>query len=160
MTEERSRTAADTAGVIAPPPLIYAGFLLAGLGLDRLWPTDPGLGAAGDWAGSALVLAGLAAVIACALRFRAAGTAIEPYRPTSAIVTSGLYRLSRNPIYVALTAVYLGLALIDDNAWILILALPVLALMTWGVIAREERYLEGKFGEEYRSYKARVRRWL
>lgn len=150
----------DTPGVIAPPPLIYGGFLLAGFGLDRLWPAGLGSGAAGDWAGGALILVGLAIVIACALRFRKAGTAIEPYRTTTALVTSGLYRYSRNPIYVALTDIYLGLALIDDNAWILALVIPVLAVMSRGVIAREERYLEGKFGEEYRDYKARVRRWL
>ena len=72
----------DTAGVIAPPPLIYLAFLLAGVGLDRLRPAGLGLGAAGDWVGGALALAGLALLAACALGFRKAGTAIEPYRPT------------------------------------------------------------------------------
>lgn len=160
MADERSKTRSDTAGVIAPPPLIYGGFLLAGFVLDRLSPAPLGSGAAGDWVGGALILAGLAIVTACALRFRKAGTAIEPYRPTTSLVTSGLFARSRNPIYVALTAVYLGLALIDDNAWILGLVIPVLAVMSYGVIAREERYLEAKFGEDYRRYRGRVRRWL
>ncbi|MBT5413314.1 MAG: DUF1295 domain-containing protein [Rhodospirillaceae bacterium] len=150
----------DTAGGIAPPPLIYLAFLLAGVGLDRLRPAGLGLGAAGDWVGGALALAGLALIAACALGFRKAGTAIEPYRPTTALVTTGLYAYSRNPIYVALTAVYLGLALIDDNAWALALVLPALAVMARGVILREERYLGGKFGADYRAYRARVRRWL
>lgn len=151
---------ADSAGVIAPPPLIYGAFLLAGIGLDRLWPASLGTGTAGGWAGGALVLGGLVIGVVSALRFRAAGTAIRPHRETTALVTSGLYAYSRNPIYVALNAVYLGIALIDDNAWCAALVLPALAVLSWGVIAREERYLETKFGESYRAYKAKVRRWL
>ena len=93
-------------------------------------------------------------------RFRAAGTPVEPYKPTSAIVSDGLYGLSRNPIYVALTLIYLGIGVAIDSPWILALVVPVLLVMRTGVIAREERYLERKFGAEYLDYKVSVRRWV
>jgi len=76
------------------------------------------------------------------------------------MVTDGLYGLSRNPIYVALTGIALGIGIAADNAWVLSMLVPTLAIMRTGVIAREERYLEGKFGAAYRQYKAAVRRWL
>ena len=80
--------------------------------------------------------------------------------PSTTVVTTGLYRLSRNPIYLGLAALYLGLAFAANSGWAVILLLPILAVMRYGVIAREERYLEAKFGDDYRAYKARVRRWL
>lgn len=150
----------DHAGVIAHPPFIYLGGVLFGFFCQLLWPL--GLLGAG-WrylAGVSLIVIGFASILAAGLQFHRAGTSVPTHTPTTAVVTHGLYALSRNPIYVALTVIYLGIAFAADNAWILIFLAPVLLVMQIGVIHREERYLERKFGEDYRRYKERVRRWL
>jgi protein-S-isoprenylcysteine O-methyltransferase Ste14 len=103
---------------------------------------------------------GIAILLGGATIFRGAGTNIETNKPSTTVVTHGLYKFSRNPIYIGLTTLYLGLAYVADSWWTLILLIPVILIMRWGVIAREERYLEAKFGEAYVAYKARVRRWL
>jgi len=148
-----------TAGVIAPPPLIYGVPLLLGLLVDRWapWPlvaerlTVP--------AGLGLVLLGFVAIPAV-LAFRKARTHPEPWKPTKALVTVGPYRYSRNPMYLGFTLCYAGIAIWQNSVWPL-LALPVvIAVVRVGVIQREERYLEGLFGEDYRAYRAQVRRWL
>lgn len=148
-----------TAGVIAPPPLIYGVPLLIGLLVDRWHPwllvtertTVPG--------GLVLVLLGFIALPAV-LAFRRARTHPEPWKPTKALVTVGPYRYSRNPMYVGFTLCYAGVAIWQNSVWPL-LALPVvIAVMRVGVIQREERYLEGLFGDDYRAYRARVRRWF
>lgn len=159
---ERTMDAKDTdnAGVVVKPPFLYLGVLAVGVVLEYLWPV-PFLPETAQYAiGAVAILLGLATVAACMGRFRAAGTPVEPYKPTSAIVSDGLYGLSRNPIYVALTLVYLGIGVAIDSAWILALVVPILIVMRHGVIAREERYLERKFGAEYLDYKASVRRWV
>jgi protein-S-isoprenylcysteine O-methyltransferase Ste14 len=159
MTDSR-----DIAGVIAPPPLIYAGALLVGGVLGRLvpsfaWPLDIAVEGA-RIAGLALLALGILLLAAGLLQFRRHGTPVPPHRPTTALVTTGVYRISRNPLYLALTALYLGIGLLLPSLPVLVLVLPVLVAMRYGVIAREERYLEGKFGDAYRDYKTRVRRWL
>ena len=89
-----------------------------------------------------------------------AGVDPDPYEPTTAIVATGPYALSRNPIYVSFNVVYVGLAFVVNTVWPIIF-LPVgIALLYYGVIARDERYLEREFGDGYRHYKARVRRWI
>lgn len=156
MTEQQK----DNPGVILPPPLIYLGFLALGFGLDYLWPIavfPPGLRYS---LGGALILGGLAMAITVWRRFRDAGTNIEPFKPTHAIVTDGLFRYSRNPVYLGLSGIYAGIGMAADNVWILVLLIPALIVIRFGVIAREERYLEGKFGQDYIRYKASVRRWL
>jgi len=95
-----------------------------------------------------------------AATLRAAGTNVDPLLPTTAIVTAGPYRFSRNPIYVGLTLLYLGLALTFNTWWAVIVLVPILAVMHVGVVRREERYLEQKFGEPYRQFCSRVRRYL
>jgi protein-S-isoprenylcysteine O-methyltransferase Ste14 len=89
-----------------------------------------------------------------------AGTNIRPDRPTLAIVTDGPFRFSRNPLYLAAAGLYLAVALLVNTLWPLLLLVPVLLVLHWGVIRREERYLEAKFGDSYREYRARVRRWV
>ena len=153
----------DTAGVITHPPFIYAGALLFGLGADRLigLPDLPMPGAPLDLAiVGVLSVVGGALLFAAAARFIKAGTNIPTHRPTTALVTDGLYRFSRNPIYLGLTLIYLAITLGFASLAALILLPVVLAVMQVGVIQREERYLEDKFGEAYRAYKARVRRWI
>ena len=92
--------------------------------------------------------------------FRRHGTRVETYRPTTAIAQTGIYRFSRNPIYLAMGFPIAGLAIALDTLWIAAAAVPFYAVIRYFVIAREEDYLERKFGDEYRAYKARVRRWL
>ncbi|MCG8505066.1 MAG: isoprenylcysteine carboxylmethyltransferase family protein [Sphingomonadales bacterium] len=150
----------DHAGVIAHPPIIYAGFLLAGWGIGKLWPLGLGLGDAGIWLGAGLVVVAFAIIGVCANWFRKQGTTLPTNLPTTAIVTEGLYRYSRNPIYIGLSLAYLGLLLILDAGWALVLLPVVLVLMNEGVVKREEAYLAGKFGQPYLDYKAKVRRWL
>ena len=153
----------DSAGVVAHPPVIYAAALALGLGADWLLGL-PALPLPGGTLGPAIAgivgLAGAALLFVAALRFIKAGTNIPTHLPSTALVTDGLYRFSRNPIYVGLTLVYLALALGFASLTSLALLPVVLAVMQVGVIQREERYLESKFGEPYRDYKSRVRRWL
>ena len=150
----------DCPGVIAPPPIIYLGFLGLGLGLDYVWPaaTLPGTGQFA--AGLALIFPGVVIIALAIRRLRKAGTNVEPHKPTTALVTTGPFRLSRNPIYLSLSLIHAGIGIAADNPWILGLLVPALAVIRYGVIAREERYLEGKFGAAYLAYKASVRRWL
>ncbi len=108
----------------------------------------------------AFVVAAVVLFVPAVLAFRRAGTPPEPHKPTTAIVTSGPYRFTRNPIYVSFTLVQLGIALWTGSGWILALLVPVIVLMHYGVIAREERYLERKFGDEYNEYRRHVRRWV
>ena len=158
-----SKPRGDAPGVIAHPPVIYAGALAICLGADWLFalPALPlPAGQAGPVLAWALGLVGAALLLAAALRFIRAGTNIPTHLPATALVTDGLYRFSRNPIYLGLTLVYLGLALGLASLASVVLLPAVLLVMQYGVIHREERYLEAKFGEAYLRYKSTVRRWL
>ena len=151
----------DHANVIAPPPLIFLGFLGLGFLLDWLWPaTAPVAIPPLRWL--ALAPAGIGVFIALTAfrEFRRAKTNVLPHKPTSAIIIGGPFSFSRNPLYLALALFYTAVAMASGNAWAMLLLAPALLVIHYGVIAREERYLEAKFGEEYLSYKARVRRWL
>ena len=146
----------DRPGVIAPPPLIFlAGFAVAWAFRGEATEIPHGV-----VIGAVLALASFALVSWGFLEMRKAKTHVDPYKPTTAIVTTGPYRFSRNPLYIALTLAYLS-ASIWTGTPEAFLALPVvLVVLQQGVIKREERYLEGKFGDLYRAYKARVRRWV
>lgn len=152
----------DTAGVIAPPPLIYLGFLLAGFGLSALLP-DPGLGLPGDirrYLAFGLIAGGIVIDGAAAGQFRRAGTRPEPWKPTTALAAEGLYRFSRNPMYVGFALIHAGLAVAVDSVFALALLIPCLIVVDLFVIRREERYLAARFGADYEAYRAKVRRWL
>jgi protein-S-isoprenylcysteine O-methyltransferase Ste14 len=149
-----------TAGVIAPPPLIYLGALGIGLGLDGVIGTGSLPSAAAIPAGSALIVAGSGLLGSFARAFRGAQTPIDPYTPATVMVTNGPFRLTRNPAYLGMALTYAGIAIVANAPWALV-PLPVaIAIIDRGVIAREERYLERKFGAPYADYKRRVRRWL
>ena len=150
----------DNPGVVAPPPLIYVSALAIGLLANRIYPIgllSRGLPRA---TGLPLVFGGLVIGLLGFREMRRAGTNVDPYHPTTAIVDAGPYQFTRNPLYVGMTLMYCGISALS-NAFAPILLLPVvLAIMRRGVIEREERYLERKFGDEYLSYKERVRRWM
>lgn len=150
----------DTAGVVARPPLIYLAAVAVGLVLRRLAPTPFLPRALGYEVGTAVIVIAVALLLWGAREMRRAGTSESTTVPTSALVTTGPFRFSRNPLYVSLTLCYLGIMLAAQALWGLALVVVVLLVMRRGVIDREERYMERKFGADYLRYKGRVRRWM
>ena len=152
-----------TPGVIVRPPLLYAGALATGAALDWLVPVDVLEPLFGGWRREialGLIALSLALGFWAFRHFQSAGTNVPTDRPVEALVTGGPYRYSRNPIYVALTGAYLGVTVWTASLWMLALLPAVLTVMSLGVIAREEALLERLFGERYRTYRGRVRRWF
>jgi protein-S-isoprenylcysteine O-methyltransferase Ste14 len=157
---DETREAPDNPGVITPPPLIYAAALAAGLLANRRYriPFLPrSLARALGWP---LVIGGLAIGLLGFREMRRAETNVDPYKPATAIVAGGPFRFTRNPLYLSMTLIYGGISALA-NALPPVLLLPIIQhLVRRGVIEREERYLERKFGDEYLKYKARVPRWI
>ena len=149
-----------TAGVIAPPPLIYLAGLVIGLVASALAPRAIVPESLRYAVGIPLIAAAVVLMIWGVGTMRRAGTPVRPTAPTAALVTTGPFRFSRNPLYASLTMLYAGIALAAQSLWALLLLVVVLAVMRRGVIDREERYLEGKFGQDYLQYKMHVRRWI
>jgi protein-S-isoprenylcysteine O-methyltransferase Ste14 len=156
---EDDRAAARGPDIIAPPPLLFAGPWLGGFLLDLLVPL-PRLPVALRLVGLALTAAGLALIGWFFVTMQRAGTPVDPREAPTALVQSGPFRLTRNPAYVGWTLIYLGLTLLAGGRWALLLLPGVLVAVDRGVILREERYLEERFGSDYREYRGRVRRWL
>ena len=156
-------TDTGTAGVIARPPLLFLAALLIGFVLDRLLRLPfpiPGIDLV-DWIiGGSLILIGLALAAAGIRNFSWAGTPVQGTKPTRALVTTGIHGWTRNPIYLGMFLLYGGIGVAARSPWILMLTLPLAITIRYGVVAREETYLERRFGDAYRDYKARVRRWL
>lgn len=154
--------ARDTPGLIAPPPLILA----VPLGLALLWhrvrplPLPAALNGPRRPLGIALIAGGLALGGWAMRTMRRAGTIPEPWHPATVLVTHGPFRVTRNPIYSGMIAVYLGITLLRNTLWSLLLLPVVLAVLRRGVIEREERYLTHRFSDAYTAYRARVRRWV
>lgn len=156
------QAAPPSAGIHMPPPLFFAVGFFVGWLLQRVHalPIVPSSTVAREPVGLGLVVAGLAFMCWAVVTFLTARTTVIPNRPASRLVTVGPYRFSRNPMYTGFTVVYIGLTLIINSAWpLLILPLVILALLSM-VIEREEQYLHGAFGKQYAEYTRRVRRWL
>jgi protein-S-isoprenylcysteine O-methyltransferase Ste14 len=156
-------TDTGTAGVIVRPPLLFLAALVIGFVLDRLlrlpFPV-PGIDLVHWIIGSSLILIGLALAAAGIRNFSRARTSFLSIKPTRALVTTGIHGWTRNPIYLGMFLIYGGIGVAAQSLWILILALPLAITIRLGVVAREEAYLERRFGDAYLDYKARVRRWL
>jgi protein-S-isoprenylcysteine O-methyltransferase Ste14 len=153
----------ETAGLIARPPLLFVGALLLGFVLDRLLPLSfpvPGIDRIHWVVGGPLILIGLGLAGAGMHNFSRAGTPVRSIRPTRALVTTGVHGWTRNPIYLGMFLVYGGIGVAARSPWTLLLALPLAITIRYGVVAREEAYLGRRFGNAYREYKDRVRRWL
>lgn len=151
----------DSAKVGFPPPLIYLGMLLLGLALDRVLPWVMTVERTARLAGAViLIAAGAALLLAASDLFRRRGTEVRPWLPSAVLVDAGPYAVTRNPMYLGMALLYLGIALGLASIGMLILFLPLVAIIQTQVIAREERYLTARFGEAYSAYRARVRRWL
>jgi protein-S-isoprenylcysteine O-methyltransferase Ste14 len=148
---------------VTRPPVLFLTCLVLGLALERVLPLPLAFAeiASISWtAGGGLILIGAATVAAGARNFSRAATPVPSNQPVRALVTTGIHAWSRNPIYVGLFLLYAGIGMAARSAWVLILALPLAILLRYGVVAREESYLERRYGDAYRDYKARVRRWL
>jgi protein-S-isoprenylcysteine O-methyltransferase Ste14 len=152
---------ADTAHVIIRPPLALGLALLAGLALDWLiplpfLPSDFPKG----FLGALVFLLALALFAWAIVTMTRAGSNVPTNRPTTTIVESGPYRFTRNPIYLGMILALIGLSIAFNGLWLLVMLVPFALVIRYGVVAREEVYLERKFGDVYRSYRSRVRRWL
>jgi protein-S-isoprenylcysteine O-methyltransferase Ste14 len=157
-------TAKDTPGVIAPPPLIATVTVVFGLLLDRTISAAHMLATTLSLtervvAGGLVALAGGALAVTAERHFKALGTNVAPWKPTLHLTTAGIYERMRNPMYVGLLLLTGGIGIALASDWTLALLLPMAIVLHYGVVLREERYLEMKFGEDYRRYKARVPRW-
>lgn len=150
----------DIPNVVAPPPLIFLSGLLVGGFISWLFPVRFLPKSLAVIAGVALAITGLVIILTAIWQMRRAGANVEPWKPTTAILDGGLYAFSRNPIYAGMTLIYLGASFLFNSIWFLPFLPPVLLIVHYGVILREEKYLTGKFGGEYLNYKSRVRRWI
>jgi len=142
---------------------LFGGALALGYVLSLYWPLGPGLASPNALAltvGLLFIAGGFALALFSVRAFRRAGTNVVPGQSATALVTTGPYRITRNPIYIGFVLVYFGLSIVLTSVWVLLLLFPVLMILQRGVVAPEEAYLERKFGDAYRAYTARVPRWL
>ena len=150
----------DNPGVRVPPPLLYAAAVVGGWLLHRQWPLPVGNGTAltvGAW----FLIAAWAALAALSIGlFRRKHTSMIPFRPATTLVSSGPYKVTRNPMYVSLALLTVALALFLNTWWPVLLVVPTLLAVQHLVIVPEEKYLRRRFGAEYDEYARRVRRWL
>ena len=151
---------ADSPGVLVFPPLLFGSVLAIGLLLHWFQPVPLLRPLIARLLGLGLLILSGGLARSAERAMKRAGTNVRPDQPTLAIVMDGPFRLTRNPLYMAATGLYVSVALLVNTLWPLVLLIPLLFVLYWGVIRREERYLEAKFGEPYRVYRARVRRWL
>ncbi len=153
----------ENAGVIAPPPLLALAAIVLGLALDWLMPAYVLTVLLTLWERLIIVVillgAGTALAILALLGFRSAGTHVEPWKPASALVTGGIFGWLRNPMYVGLTLFLVALSMALASDWTLVMTIVFALVIHFGVVRREERYLEAKFGDAYRAYKAHVPRY-
>lgn len=146
--------------LVAPPPVLYLATFGLALSVEQFTPAPLAAGIAGTFLGSGMIFFGILLARWAFLSLRQAGTSGDARRSASALVIHGPFAFSRNPVYLAMTLMYSGLAVIFQSIWPFIL-LPVLAVtMHLGVITREESYLNRRFGRTYAAYCVSVRRWL
>lgn len=154
------RSMSDSAGVHVPPPFLFLIAIVGGLLLHQRWPLPlpawPGL----DVLGAVLIASWLSLMVPAILRFWRAHTSILPFRPATALVQGGVYRFTRNPMYLGFALLTVACGLLFQSLWPMVLLPPVLYLVQRLVIAPEERYLRRRFGAEYEAYTQRVRRWI
>lgn len=146
--------------VVGRPPRILAGFLALGVALHIAFPMSVLPAPVRYWPGGALILAGLGLFFWACATMQRAGTNIPTCKPALKIVVHGPFRLSRNPIYLSMALFFLGVATAVGGLWLYALFPPWFALMEWGVIRREERYLAARFGNLYDDYRRALRRWI
>src|SRR5262249_26771127 len=151
----------DTANVIIRPPIAWAVAVVAGLALNWLMPLPfvPAAVPAG-WLGAMVFALALALVVWAIATISRAGSKGPTNRPTTTLVDHGASHFPRNSIYLGMVLGLIVLAIAFNSLWLLLTLVPFALVIRYGVVAREEAYLERKFGDVYRRYRARVRRWL
>ena len=150
----------DRPDVITLPPLILAATIALGAVLNFFWPASLLPSALAAPLGILITLGAIALGISATREMFAANTPLDVRKPSTEIVTSGVFRKSRNPIYLAMLLLCAGVAFLANSLWILVLVLPLAIILQKGVIEPEESYLEKKFGDKYLRYKVKVRRWI
>ncbi len=153
----------ERADVAIEPPFLFLGAFALGCLLSLIVPIGPRLASPNGNAlavGFTFIVLGFALAGSAAYAFRRAHTDVVPGRPATALVTTGPYRITRNPIYIGFTLVYFGLSIVMTSLWVLLLLVPTLPVLQQGVVLPEEAYLKRRFGAAYRKYQARVPRWL
>ena len=150
----------DHAGVAFHPPLLLLLAIVIGFFARWVLPLSVLPSALARAVGPVLTVASFGLFLWAVYTLRSGGASIPTNKPTDVIVARGPYRFSRNPIYLGMVLLQLGLGVWANSLWFFVLAVISALLLTWGVISREERYLERKFGDGYIAYMARVRRWL
>lgn len=150
----------ETAGVAVPPPLLFVGGLVLGLLASRVQPAAERSAAFARGLGAASVVAGVAIGVAAIAELKRVGTNLDPFKPSIALATGGVFRLSRNPAYVGATSIYIGIAMYARSLPAFVLLPIVLALLDRLVVQPEEEYLERRFGDDYRAYRHAVPRWF
>jgi protein-S-isoprenylcysteine O-methyltransferase Ste14 len=161
MTEPLStHSPSDVPNVVILPPLLYGLALAVGFLVQWIAPRPIVSSNARYWIGGVLLASGVFLAIWGRRVMERAGTNVNPTLPATALVATGPFLFSRNPLYVALTLIYVGLALLANALWVLVLIVPVLLILHYGVVRREERYLEARFTDAYREYRSRVRRYV
>ena len=143
-----------------PPPLIFLSLLITSYGAHQALPLGLGISPQAKFIGVAVALVGMLILLLTLISFLRAKTSIEPWKPTTKIITTGLYAWSRNPIYAAFCLIPIGCGIFINSLWVLLSFIPSALLVYYIAIRKEEVYLEEKFGEEYLRYKRKVRRWL
>jgi len=151
---------ADRPDIVVFPPILLGGTMVLGFVLDWLHPVPLFPPTVARLLGVILFVLSVALAFWAQRELRRAGTNISPNQPTLALVTAGPYRRTRNPLYLAGLGVYAGVACLVNGIAPFLLLVPLVALLDWGIVQREERYLGAKFGEPYRAYQKQVRRWL
>ena len=153
----------DAPGVLLPPPLIPVSMLVASIILQKFVPLGLLVQVAPAWrigVGAALGVAGFSLANLGRLALQRRGTNVNPYRPSIAIETGGVFARTRNPLYVGGMIFTIGIAVAFGLDWLVLLHPLGFAVLHFGVVRREERYLERKFGDAYRAYKVGVRRYV
>ena len=150
----------DNAGVIAPAPVLYGIAFAVGFAAEKIAPTQLLPFPVSAWLGFSFILVAIAIVASAFKALAQAHTAFDARKSTTKVVTTGAFRFSRNPTYLSLTLLLIGIAFAISSLWVLASVIPAVVATQWGVILREERYLKEKFGEGYSSYASKVRRWL
>ena len=158
MVTELSESGAKVIPV--PPPVIYVLAFAVGLALHAVTDDHIGGRPATAWLGAILIAAGLVLAGSAVAMFVRAHTTVIPHRQVSQVVTTGPFRISRNPMYTAFALITVGAALAIGTWWPLATLIPALLVIRFGVIGPEERYLAATFGEDYAAYSRRVGRWL
>jgi len=153
-------SSADNPGVAAPPPLLYGGAFVLILVFRWFRPAPIYGHGAAFWHGLVLAMLGVGVVAWGRRTMKAGSTNVNPARSTTVIVAAGPFRSSRNSLYLALMLLYLGLTLMFQFVVGLAELAPLLLVIFLGMVSREERYLEQKFGDTYRQYRSKVRRYI